>query len=712
MVNIKLGSIATKTTMPLKEEDNVEFAINYMREHNISSIVVTKNDIPVGIFTEFDAVKIIANHKTKTTKLKDVMTKNVFCVSADKYVHDGYILMEEKGYRHLVVVDEDGKFSGVVTEGDFLRHLGFEEISKQKSVLDFMSDSILTIDENVKLTKVANLMSEGKCKYAIILKDNIPNSIVSEREIVYYCSKNSLNETKEVKVVANNKLIKIKNTTPLQEASTLMKEHGVHQLIVTDDRGNFVGIITRHDILRAIHGSYFDLLVKTIEDKNEKELLLKKQQKELERLANFDHLTELPNRDLFHKLLEKSAAKALRNGHLTAVILLDLDRFKDINDSYGHSIGDELLILISKRLKNRIRKGDVLARLGGDEFAIILEHITYELDAAKTAQSLLKSIKDPFELSNGVRVTIETSAGIVLLPKDSSDAEKILQYADSALNEAKSAGRYTYKFYTIEMTKASQKRFEYESKMKLAIKNNEFEMYYQPQVDIKTGKIISAEALIRWNDPKKGLIPPNDFIPIAEESALINDIGEWVTKTVCKQAKIWQDKGLHITIAINLSPNQLKYQNIPQMIDNSLQSSKCNPKLLEIEITESAIMQNVKEGLELLHTIKARGIRIAIDDFGTGYSSLAYLKQFPIDVLKIDKSFVDNLPFNPDDTAITKAIISMSKALGYQVLAEGVETKEQLEFLKAENCDIYQGYYKSQPITVEEFEELLLRENS
>lgn len=257
------------------------------------------------------------------------------------------------------------------------------------------------------------------------------------------------------------------------------------------------------------------------------------------------------------------------------------------------------------------------------------------------------------------------------------------------------------------MTKASQKRFEYESKMKLAIKNNEFEMYYQPQVDIKTGKIISAEALIRWNDPKKGLIPPNEFIPIAEESVLINEIGEWVTKNVCQQAKIWQEKGLHITIAINLSPNQLKYQDITQMIDNALLDSKCNPKLLEIEITEGAIMQNVKEGLELLHAIKARGIRIAVDDFGTGYSSLAYLKQFPIDVLKIDKSFVDNLPFNPDDTAIAKAIISMSKALGYKVLAEGVETKEQLEFLKDEGCDIYQGYYKSKPIRADEFEKLL-----
>lgn len=711
MLNIKLGSIATKDILPLSPQDSVEYALNYMRERGISSVVITADDIPVGIFTEFDAIKIVAHNKTRSVKLQDVMTKNVFCVSADKYTHDGYILMEERGFRHLVVVDDNGKFVGVISEGDFLRHLGFEEISKEKSVTDFMSDSILTIDEDVKLTKVAHLMSEGKCKYAIILKDNMPSSIVSERDITYYCTKNAIDENKTAKLVANNHLVKIKNTTPLQEASAMMKEHGVHQLIVANEKGDFVGIITRHDILKAIHGTYFDLLIKTIEDKSEKEQLLKRHQVELEKLANFDHLTELPNRDLFHKLLEKSSAKALRNNHLTAVVLLDLDRFKDINDSYGHSIGDELLILIATRLKNRIRKGDVLARLGGDEFAIILEHITYDYDAAKTTQALLKSIKDPFELSNGVRVSIETSAGIVLIPKDSHDAEKILQYADSALNEAKNAGRFTYKFYAKSMTEASKKKFEYEAKIKRALKNNEFEMYYQPQVDIQTGKVISAEALIRWNDPKKGIVPPMEFIPIAEESVLINDIGVWVTKNVSKQLSKWQKKGFHISVAINLSPNQLKYQDILQMIDDALLDSKCNPKFLEIEITEGAIMQNVKEGLELLHAIKARGIRIAIDDFGTGYSSLAYLKQFPIDILKIDKSFVDNLPFNPDDTAIARAIISMSKALGYKVLAEGVETKEQLDFLESEGCDIYQGYYKSKPIKASEFEKLLSRNN-
>jgi len=357
-------------------------------------------------------------------------------------------------------------------------------------------------------------------------------------------------------------------------------------------------------------------------------------------------------------------------------------------------------------LKKRVRKYDMLARLGGDEFGIIVEQQNSIKDVIRIVEDILKVLREEFQLSNGSVIKIEASAGVVLIPQDAQNAETTLQYADSALNRAKKSGRANYKFYTQEMTQQYFKNLEYEQKLKDAIENGEFEMYYQPQVHIKTGKIIGAEALIRWNSAD-GLVPPDKFIPIAEESFLINDIGKWVLEDVCRQGKIWYDEGHRISLAVNLSPNQLQYQDIQLLIDEVLDKTNYPANFLEIEITEGAIMENVQEGMELLHAIKARDIGIAIDDFGTGYSSLSYLKKFPIDVLKIDKSFVDNLPFSQDDVAISKAIISMAKALGYQVLAEGVEHDEQLDFLKENGCDIYQGYYKSKPIPAKEFEKLL-----
>lgn len=708
-MQIQLASIASNTIPPLAPNDSVAYALKFMSKHAISSVIITNsNNNPIGIFTEHDAMKLLANgnHKENCV-LSNVMTKDVFCVQADTHIHDGYILMEQKEYHHLIIVDKENKYVGMVSEGDFLRHLGFHELFNQQNIYDYMSKSILRVDENETVQAVAQRMSERKCEYSIVVKNNRPVSVINERDLALFYTNNKNVTNKSLKDLEQHTLHTITNNTLLQEASSTMKKHGVHQLIVVNPEGNMIGLITRHDILKAAHGTYFEFLVKTIEEKSAKEETLKRHQAELEKLVHYDYLTQLPNRLLFHTLLAKSASRALRNGHIGAVLLLDLDRFQDVNDSYGHSLGDELLVLISKKLQKRAREGDIVARLGGDEFAIILEELKNEEDASRVAQSIFKELKENFELSNGIRVSVNTSAGIVLIPKDSNSAEEILQYADSALNKAKKSGRSTYKFYTTEMTQLSKKKFEYELKIKKALKNGEFEMYYQPQVHIQTGKIIAAEALIRWKHPTDGFIFPNEFIPIAEESILINEIGNFVINSVCKQGKLFEDHGYHISLALNLSPNQLKYQNILHVLDSALQASGCSPQNLEIEITEGAIMHNVQQGLELLHAIKARGIKIAIDDFGTGYSSLAYLKQFPIDVLKIDKTFVDNLPYNKDDVAIAHAIIDMSKALGYAVLAEGVETLEQLNFLKEHECTLYQGYYKSKAIPASEFEELL-----
>lgn len=840
MQNTKLTSILNYSSAPLKADNTVAEALSIMHKNHISSVVITNTlEQPIGIFTEHDALKLIANIQTKETPLLNVMSKNVFFVQENIYIHDAYVLMEQKKFRHLIVVNGDNRYLGIVTEGDFLRNMGFDEISKAKCIEDAISSSCLTVNPATTLTQAAKLMSESKCDYAIILDNNQPIGILNERDITDFCSTAPAIQEQNISVLQKHPMQFIKKSTSLQEASALMKKNGVHQLVVVDNHKNLIGLVSRHDILKALHGAYFEFLLQTIERKSSNEQLLKKHKKELEKktvflnsvvntipdliwlkdrdgkylicntayekflgtkqkdilkktdfdfvekalaehfsktdkqaiqeggfkqtdefltfaegsregyfdtiktplkdsdeeligilgiaydvtqrkakeeelekLANYDPLTNLPNRLLFKTHLRKSVAKAIRNKHIVAVIIFDLDRFKDINDSYGHTIGDELLKIITSRLLSRVREGDVVARLGGDEFAVILEHITHEDDVARVTDEILECISSACRLSNGVDVHINSSAGVVIAPRDGQNVEELFQHADSALYRAKNDGRGTYRYYTDEMTRIAQEKIAYENKLRNALANNEMEVYYQPQVHIHTGRIVGAEALLRWNDPQKGIISPSIFIPIAEDTGLINSIGEWVLNETCRQGKIWLDKGYRLTLAVNVSANQVKYQNIPQMVSNALRKSGYSADKLELEITESALMQREEEVVAMLHTLRAKGIRLAIDDFGTGYSSLSYLKRFPIDVLKIDKSFIDDIPYEKDDMAIVVAIIEMGKALGYQILAEGIEHKEQLEFLKEKGCTYYQGYIKSKPLQAAAFETLFLEQNS
>ena len=491
-----------------------------------------------------------------------------------------------------------------------------------------------------------------------------------------------------------------------------MQQHSIHQLIVINENEELIGLLNRHDILKAVHGAYFDFLLKTIDEKTRKENKLKEQAIALEKLANYDTLTQLPNRLLFKKLLQKSIANAVRNKYTIAVIIFDIDRFRDINDSYGHSIGDQLLNEVAKRFSEQIREGDLIARLGGNEFAMILEHINDANTLPKLIQKYLNLLSQTIYLANSTEVSIEACAGVVLAPQDSQNLDQIIQFANSALHQAKQEGHGIYKFYTTEFLEKSLQKIAYENALRNALKNNELELYYQAQVHMQTQKIVGAEALLRWKTKDGSMVPPSVFIPIADESGLINEIGEWVLFEACRQGKIWMDAGHHITLAINISANQVKYQDLPSLVSQALYETKYDPHKLEIEITESALMQREEETVEMLYSLRAKGIKLAIDDFGTGYSSLAYLKRFPIDVLKIDKSFIDDIPFEADDCAIVTAIIEMGKALGYQVLAEGTEKQEQLDFLEKKGCHLYQGYIKSKPLPAKEFEALLVSQNS
>jgi diguanylate cyclase (GGDEF)-like protein/PAS domain S-box-containing protein len=1094
-----LKAIIAERPQALRAAQTIAKGLELMAKLSISSVIIVDDDNrPIGIFTEHDALRVVADAVNIENALGDVMTKAPFCVADTLYLHDAYSLMEEKGYRHLVVVDNEGQFSGVVSEGDFLRHIGLEQLGTFKAVSEAMNGSLLIVSPETPLFEAAASMHDRKCDYAVVLEGGRPVGVITERDIARWYT-----HDKELQGVTLSKMLHrdfqvIHKELSLQDAAALMEEHGVHQLIVVDGAGNLVGILSRHDVLHAVHGAYFEFLIRVIDQKNEmiakigerkdelkseknsieknalklrklfealpdgvvlidtvtkkavefnrvahehlgysaeefsqmriddyeakespeetqrrtekiirdghdtfetihrtktgalinvwvnvvlvmildtpyvmavfrditeqkkSEQLLKERQLELaqqssflhtlvntipdlvwlkdsngtylacnqmferlynakeseiigkndfdfvdpelarffqehdraaidaggsrtneeflkfgdgsyegifdtiktpmkdaagntigvlgiarditerkmreeelrrkdadlnaaqalahigswrlgvkqnllewseetyrifgveigtpvtyelflsaihpddrikvdqawqaalwgasyeiehrilvngelkwvreharletddegcllagvgsvqliterklyeerlETLANYDPLTGLANRALLLSHLQNTLIQAKRHKDLIALVMFDLDRFKDINDSYGHDAGDELLRSVAERFGSRLREGDLISRLGGDEFAVVLEHLAHPEDAGRLAEEMISTLSSEYKLSSGASIHIGASAGIVLFPDHGDEASRLLQYADAALYKAKGEGRGTYRYYTDALTDSARRRIECETRLRRAILNNEFEVYYQPQVHIQTGRIVGAEALVRWNDPQRGLVSPAEFIPIAEETGLIGEIGEWVLNETCRQGKIWLDQGHRLTLAVNLSAHQVRHQNIPLIVEEALKKSGYPADRLELELTESALMQREEEAVAMLHSLRALGIRLAIDDFGTGYSSLSYLKRFPIDVLKIDKSFVDDIPFEADDMAIVTAIIAMGQALGFQVLAEGTERIEQIEFLREKGCTMYQGYFKSPPLPAAEFEKLLV----
>jgi len=445
--------------------------------------------------------------------------------------------------------------------------------------------------------------------------------------------------------------------------------------------GRYAGMGAGHDLLR------------TITEHN---------QANLYQLAHYDALTGLPNRLLFTDRLTQAMAHAHRAERLVAVLLLDLDRFKAINDSLGHSMGDLLLRGIAERLSGCIREGDTVARLGGDEFTVLLPELRYIEDCATVARKILENLARPF-LLDGHEVFVSTSIGITLYPFDES-IDTLLRNADTAMYHVKEHGGSGFEYYTAEMSTASLKRLSLESALRRALERQEFVLHYQPQVDLVSGQIAGAEALLRWQHPEWGQVAPGDFIPLAEETGLIVPIGKWVLSTACRQAKDWQDAGHPpIPVAVNVSARQFYQEDFMDTVCEALETTQLDARYLELELTEGTLMQNGPATTAMLNKLHSMGVQFSIDDFGTGYSSLSYLKRFPIDRIKIDRSFVTHITSDTDDAALTSAIIAMSHALGIQTVAEGVETREQLGFLRERHCDQMQGYLFSRPIPATEF---------
>jgi len=429
---------------------------------------------------------------------------------------------------------------------------------------------------------------------------------------------------------------------------------------------------------------------------------------EMEHLAYHDALTGLPNRPLFMDRLILSVAQASRSNQKLAVFFLDLDRFKDINDSLGHSMGDGLLKSVAERIRRCVREGDTVARFGGDEFTLLIPRIDRVDDAAKIAQKILETLKIPFSILDH-ELFVTTSVGISIYPNDGGDAETLVRNADTAMYRAKDQGRDNYQLYAPAMNARALERLALENMLRKAISHRELVLFYQPVADMKTKTIVGVEALIRWKHPELGLLSPAHFISVAETSGLIIPIGDWVLRTACKQTKMWQKRiDSEITIAVNLSARQFQQPNLTEIISEVLEETGLDAKSLELEITESNAMQNAENTIYTLRELKALGVRIAMDDFGTGYSSLNYLKRFPIDTLKLDQSFVREITTDPTDAAIATAVIAMAHSLDLRVIGEGVETEEQFAFLLKQKCDYIQGYLFSPPLSVEKLEAYLI----
>lgn len=486
-----------------------------------------------------------------------------------------------------------------------------------------------------------------------------------------------------------------------QQFITLMQTQGKVVGFESQVYRNDGRIIWIAENARAVHGTdgqiqFYEGTVTDITERKEYESVLRYQ-------ATHDVLTGLPNRTLLLDRLEQALHVAGRDGRMVALAFIDLDQFKLINDTLGHLAGDALLTEVAARLRRSVREADTIARLGGDEFVLVCAQMHNEEEIARSMQRILATVSQPWA-ANGASFSIGCSIGISLYPRDGHDAETLLKHADSAMYKAKEAGRNNYQFFTPELNRRAAERLELESSLRGALERGEFLLHYQPRITLQSGEIVGLEALIRWRVPGRGLVSPARFIPVAEETGLILPIGEWVLRTACAQAVAWQRQGWRpVKVSVNISPRQFRQEGLADLVSRVLTDTGLAPRWLELELTESLVMHEPERFASMLHDLKALGVEIAVDDFGTGYSSLNHLKRFPVDWLKIDQSFVRDLTKDSDDASIVQAIISLGHDLGLGVVAEGVESRQQLDFLRDHGCDQVQGYYTGMPVPAEEF---------
>lgn len=563
-------------------------------------------------------------------------------------------------------------------------------LSEYSSENTFKKNTVIQLNEQWKSTQVAtpsDALPKSCLSKLASLVELSPNPIIEinyQGEITY-CNSATIHKFKNIK--------KEKNNHPILQNLLNHEQHDSGNLLVREIK------IDQEVFEQHIHYLADSKLIRSyIFDITERKLA----EEILHYQAYHDILTGLPNRTLFNEHLATALANAHFKNTLMAVMFMDLDGFKNVNDTLGHTIGDQLLRSFAQRLNTRLRNGDLLARWAGDEFTILIPHIENIDEVKSLAQRIFSILQQPFDIS-GHLLYIKTSIGIAIYPKDGEDAETLVKNADAALYRTKEMGKNQYQFYSPTITSKASELLKMENMIHEALEKEQFLLHYQPQINIRTGKIVGMEALIRWKHPTLGLISPGKFIPIAEESGLIVSIGEWVLRQACQQNRLWQKTGLPPTrIAVNLSAQQFQQINFVNLVTQILQETELEPHFLELEITETTIMQNLEFTRQVVTYLKEMGVHISMDDFGTGYSSLGYLKQIPFNTIKIDQSFVKDLKDHPEDLAIISAVLAIGRGFNLRVIAEGVETQYQVELLKKLECEEMQGFKFSKPLTPEE----------
>lgn len=818
---VTVGQIVRGRILECAPDLAIDEAARRMGVARVSSILVVEDDVPVGIWTERDALAIDFDHPDSFSRpIGEVMSAPVRTVTRDLGLQALAIRFRDEHMRHYLVVDEHGRRCGIVTQTDVVLNQGIEHYLKLRKLDSIIKGSLQPLPESARLGEAVGQMRSVGRDAVVVAYDDGEYGILTERDLTRLVAERA--GTRSVGELASRPLITVSEDASLYHVRCMLTDRGVRHVGVLRRDGSLADLVSFADILSGMELAYvhelqhalrerdqalnasqrnLHLAEKVIENSLEgimitddkariisvnpaftrltgfrpeevigrnpsllnsgrqgpgfykdmwvqlsaegqwqgeiwnrrksgelfPELLtitaikdrdgtltnyaavfsdisqLKENEAHIRHLAYFDPLTGLPNRRLLEDRLQVALAHAHRNRKRAGVLFIDLDRFKRINDSLGHEVGDKLLMEVARRLCACLREDDTVARMGGDEFIVVLSDLTDPDDAAHTATRIIESLRRPVQV-DAHELTVTTSIGISIYPDDSRESVELIKNADTAMYRAKDEGRNAFQLYQPAMNARSLEHLALESALHRALARDELRLHFQPLVDIGTQRTVAAEALLRWQHPELGLLPPADFIPLAEESGLIVPIGEWVLHAACQQHARWQAAGHgEMRMLVNISARQFRHDGFTAMVARVIADTGMPAAQLTLELTETMLMEGSEHTIGILHKLRALGVRLALDDFGTGYSSLAYLKRFPIDELKIDRLFIRDIDRNAGDAAIAEAIIKLAHSLGLRVVAEGVETAAQLDILAGHGCDIAQGFHFSQPVDAAQF---------
>ncbi|MDN0076656.1 EAL domain-containing protein [Crenobacter sp. SG2303] len=695
----RVGAINAHPAVILQGSDSLPVAVNTMRQRNLTAVGIQLSDGSFGILTQRDVVRLVATGQ-RHAELGQVCTRPLVGVPLSTSLLQARQVILHHQIRHLGVFDDHNQLVHIIGFREIIQSIEHEFLLELHEALRERDEALLKSQQSLLLAdKVFESTMEG-----IIITDakGIIRSINPAFSRITGYSRDE--------AVGNSPAILKSGKQPPEFYEYLWRclhQEGSWQGEIVNRRKNGL-LYTEHLSITAIRDEHGEPqhYVAVFSDITQRKLA----EERLHFLANHDALTGLPNRTLFIEKLQSAVGQAKQYERRFALLFIDLDRFKQVNDTLGHHAGDELLIRIANELQHIVPSLSTVSRLSGDEFTILLENIVSMQQVAYWAQSILDAISAKSSVA-GHEVFISSSIGISIFPEDGSVADELLVNADTAMYRAKERGKNNFQFYTADMNASAIERMKLEYGLHRALAKNELEVWYQPKVALDSTRIVGAEALLRWRHPEMGMISPGQFIPIAEESSLITSIGEWVLDTTCADIRSWRDAGLlDGRIAANISGLQLKYSNIVETVSRILKKYDLDSSVLELEITENVAMDEDSGMVEVLHRLQTLGIYLSIDDFGTGYSSLSYLKRLPVRGLKIDQSFIKNLHQDRDDAAITQAIISIARSLGLDLVAEGVELEEQRQFLVEKGCLCGQGFLFSRAVPREEFAELLKKQ--